>query len=88
MSLKTVDQKGRIVLGTSFAGQTVEVKKNGLGEWIITAMATIPLKEAWLIENGNALKLVTTGILEAKDKKFAEDPRKGQDYSWLDEVEE
>jgi hypothetical protein len=34
------------------------------------------------------LRHVQNGLRQAKNQQFASDPRKGQDYSWLRDVDE
>ena len=85
--LKT-DAKGRISLGLAFSGLPVEIEEREEGEWIVRLVETIPAREAWLMKNKAALNLVTAGILQARKQEFVEDPMKGKDYSWLEDVEE
>lgn len=87
MQLKTTDNKGRVSLGTSFSNVPVSIESQGKGEWIIRIVEAIPASEAWLMKNQDALNMVTSGILQAREGKFAEDPRKGRDYSWVAEEE-
>lgn len=84
MIVKTTDGKGRISLGTSFANVPVRVETNGRGEWVIRVVEAVPIQEAWLLKNKEALNLVTAGILSARKQEFVADPRRGRDYSWLD----
>lgn len=88
MLLKNTDKKGRVSLGASFANVPVHIEPKGKGEWMIRVVEAIPAKEAWLMKNKEALNLVTTGILQAQNREFAEDPMEGRDYSWLEEVDE
>jgi hypothetical protein len=88
MIVKTTDSKGRISLGTSFANVPVRVETNGRGEWVIRIVEAIPAQEAWLLKNKEALNLVTAGILSARKQEFVGDPRKGRNYSWVDEEED
>lgn len=85
--LKT-DGKGRISLGQVFANVPVQVEERGEGEWTVRVVEAVPARELWLMKNKAALNLVTEGILQAQAYEFAEDPRKGRDYSWLEDVDE
>ncbi len=88
VKLKTTDRKGRVSLGPSFANVPVHIEPTGEGEWMVRVVEAIPVKEMWLLKNKEALNLVTAGILQAQNREFADDPMKGRDYSWLEEVEE
>src|SRR5215208_1981258 len=82
-SLKVADAKGRVVLGPNVANQSMQVEERGVGEWTIRLVEPVPVKEAWLFKNPEALRRVQNGFLQAQNREFAADPRKGQDYSWL-----
>ena len=86
-SLKVADAKGRVLLGPSVARQPVQVEERGEGEWVVRAIEPVPIKEAWLFKNPEALKRVQNGIKQAQNREFATDPREGRDYSWLDDVD-
>jgi hypothetical protein len=85
--LKT-DAKGRISLGQAFSRVPVEIEARGEGEWMVRLVETIPAREMWLMKNKAALNLVTKGIMHTRNHEFAEDPRKGRNYSWLENVDE
>jgi hypothetical protein len=87
-SLKVADAKGRVVLGPKVAHQSVQVEERGVGEWTIRLIEPVPVKEAWLFKNPEALQRVQKGFLQAQNREFAADPRKGRDYSRLDDVDE
>ncbi|MCI5066646.1 hypothetical protein MRY87_13070 [bacterium] len=87
MLLRTIDGKGRVALGASFANLPVRIEADGYGEWKIRVIEAIPASEVWLMKNKEALNLVTTGILQARNHEFADDPTEGREYSWLDEVD-
>jgi len=87
LSLKVADSKGRVVLGPNVANQSVQVEERGVGEWTIRLVEPVPIKEAWLFKNPKALRRVQKGFLQAQTREFAADPREGQDYSWLSDVD-
>ena len=87
-SLKVADAKGRVLLGPNVANQSVQVEESGEGEWTIRLVEPVPIKEAWLFKNPEALRRVQNGFLQAQNRQFTADPRKGQRYSWLDDVNE
>ena len=87
-SLKVADAKGRVLLGPNVAKQSVQVEESGEGEWIIRLVEPVPIKDAWLFKNPEALKRIQNGFLQAQNRQFTTDPRKGQNYSWLDDVDE
>jgi hypothetical protein len=87
-TLKIADSKGRIVLGPNVANQSVQVEERGVGEWTVRLVEPVPIKEAWLFKNPRALRRVQKGFQQAQNREFALDPREGQDYSWVDEVDE
>ncbi len=63
--IRTVDGKGRVTLGTTAAGRTVQVEETPDG-FAIRFCRVIPESEAWLWENEATLKRVLRGISEAK----------------------
>jgi hypothetical protein len=87
-SLKVADAKGRVLLGTRVAKQPVQVEERGPGEWTIRLVEVVPIKEAWLFKNPEALRRVQQGVQQAQKREFATDPRKGLDSAWLTDVDE
>lgn len=87
-SLKVADAKGRVLLGPNVARQPVQVEEHGAGEWIIRLIEPVPIKEAWLFKNPEALRRLRNGVQQAQNREFTADPREGQDYSWLNDVAE
>lgn len=87
-SLKVADAKGRVLLGPNVANQSVQIEERGEGEWTVRLVEPVPIKEAWLFKNPEALRRMQNGLRQAQNREFASDPRKGQDYSWLDGVDE
>ena len=71
MTTKTVDAKGRIVLGPRFANKTVIVEDIDETEVRIVAAAVIPERELWLHKNATAMKNVQKGLAEVRSGKFS-----------------
>ena len=87
--VKTVDSRGRLALGKMFAGKHVQLEKVAEGQYSLTFVTTIPEREAWLYKNPAALDAVRTGLQEAREGRFSENPPDLEaDDSWLEEVDE
>jgi hypothetical protein len=86
--IKVADSKGRISLGPAVAYQQVQVEERGVGEWTVRLVEPVPVKEAWLFKNPEALRRFQHGYQQAQKREFAADPREGRDYSWLSDVDE
>jgi hypothetical protein len=71
---KSVDSKGRLTLGGSFANQTVLVESHGGGEVLVRLARVVPAREAWLYENKVALGSVRRGLKQAAERQFAKGP--------------
>jgi len=66
--IKTVrpDKKGRITLGELLRGaSSVRVSVDGQSRIILEPYAEVPLREAWLYENADALESVRQGLRES-----------------------
>ena len=71
---KSVDSKGRLTLGESFANHTVLVESRGEGEVLVRLARVIPAREAWLYENKVAVDSVRRGLKQAAEGQFAAGP--------------
>jgi hypothetical protein len=71
MILKQADNKGRILLGRSFAGSTMLAEHRDDGTIILHPAITVPTGEAWVWKNKRALAMVNDGIEEAARRKHA-----------------
>jgi len=58
MTTKIIDSKGRLALGSDFAGRLVIVDDADPDKIIVTLARAIPEKEAWLYQNEEALRRV------------------------------
>ncbi len=72
---RSVDKKGRLLLGLEMAGATVLVEKMPTGEFIVRPAVTVPAEEAWLFQNKEALESVRLGLEDARSGRFVKDPR-------------
>ena len=84
---KKLDSKGRLVLGPEFANSTVLVEQVGDGEFLVKTAAVVPVHEAWLFKNKEALQLVQLGIEQAKAGKTVKGPLQ-KNASWIDKLED
>jgi hypothetical protein len=74
MTTKTADSKGRITLGSRFAGKTVIIEEIDATEIRITLAQTVPLRELWLYKNQRAKASVLRGLAQAAAGELAELP--------------
>jgi len=74
MTTKTIDSKGRLALGSDFAGRLVIVDDADPDKIIITLARAIPEKEAWLYKNEEALSRVRQGLAQARERRFCKTP--------------
>ncbi|NDC24645.1 MAG: hypothetical protein EBZ49_11045 [Proteobacteria bacterium] len=84
---KKLDSKGRLVLGPEYANATVLVEEVGEGEFRVQTAAVVPVREAWLFKNTEALNLVQKGLEEAKVGKLAKGALQ-KSSSWIDKLED
>lgn len=71
---KSVDSKGRVVLGPRFANQHVLIREVDDTEVVVTLAAVIPAREAWLHKNPKAKAAIQRGIEKAKRREFSKKP--------------
>ena len=82
MTTKLVDSKGRLALGSHYAGCMVIVDDTDPNQLIIKPAVAIPAREAWLYQNQEALDLVRKGVEQARAGRFsAKPPDLGPDAS-------
>ena len=88
-STKTTDAKGRVALGKAFANKTVIVRAIHETEMLVSIARVLPEREAWLLENPTARKLVDTGLREAGSREFSDSPPDlDADAALADELED
>jgi len=73
MTTKTIDSRGRVLLGAEYAGQLVLVEETA-DRIVIQKATAIPQREAWLYENEKALNLVRQGLDQALAGQFSAAP--------------
>ena len=89
MTTKTLDAKGRVTLGSQFAGQTVVIDDSNPSCILIKPVVMIPAEEAWLYKNQTALDRVRHGLDEARRGNFTDSsPDVEGDLDWLSDVED
>lgn len=84
MVTKTVDRRGRLSLGKSFADRLVIVEELPGGSLQITPAEAVPAREVWLYRNPKALASVMRGLDESKRGEAAEAPDLDADNDWAD----
>ena len=88
ITTKTLDAKGRVTLGSHFAGQTVVVDDSDPRCILIKPVVMIPAEEAWLYANETAKGRVRDGLAQAQRGEFADAPDVAGDLELLDDVED
>ncbi len=73
MSLKTIDEKGRVTVGREFAGRTVRVERDD-DRLILVFYRAVPDREAWLWENEAAKDMVDRGLRQAQQGDLNDGP--------------
>jgi hypothetical protein len=74
MITKTIDNKGRLLLGKEYAGRLVIVDDAEPDRLIIQTATPIPDRELWLYRNQEALASVQRGLEQAKERKLGPGP--------------
>ena len=89
MTTKTLDAKGRVSLGSRYAGQTVVIDDSNPNCIMIKPVVMIPADEAWLYKNQTALDLVRRGLDDARRGNLAEaGPDVDGDLACMNDVED
>lgn len=71
---RTVDGRGRVNLGISFAGAVEIVDDTDPQRVIVMRAKSIPKREQWLYRNPKALASVRRGLLQARAGQFSKSP--------------
>ena len=74
MTTKTIDSKGRLVLGSHLAGKLVIIDDSDPDRIVITPARAIPEREAWLYQNEEALRRVRRGLAQARQGDLSKSP--------------
>jgi len=85
VTTKTIDARGRLSLGKSFANRLVIIKELEGGILQIIPAEAVPSSEAWLYNNAEAFLAVKQGLQEAQASQFVEPPDLDGDADWLDD---
>jgi hypothetical protein len=80
---RKIDSKGRVMLGSEYAGAIVLLEQAENGDIIIHPAAVVPLSEAWLHNNPKAAASVARGLKQASEDQFAGDPIDIDGEDWL-----
>lgn len=83
LEARKIDSKGRVMLGSEYAGAVVLLEQAANGDIIIHPAAVVPLNEAWLHNNPKAAASVARGLKQATEGKFADDPIDVDSEDWL-----
>lgn len=85
---KTIDERGRIVIGMTYAHQSAKVERISEDEFRVKLVRMVPASEAWLYDNSEAHEAVAKGLEAAKNRIFVEGPDLAADLASLAEPEE
>ncbi len=83
LEARKIDSKGRVLLGSEYAGSIVLLEQAANGDIIIHPAAVVPMNEAWLHNNPKAAASVARGLKQAAEGKFAKDPIDLSAEDWL-----
>jgi hypothetical protein len=87
MTTRLADAKGRIMLGSQFAGRMVLVDDSNPAQLILKPAIAIPAADAWLYQNEKALNLVREGLKQAQSGQFSKTPPDlGADAEFADAI--
>lgn len=72
-TIRTIDSKGRVNVGSEFAGRhvLVEADESGIA---LRYVDPVPVQEAWLWRNREALERVRQGVEEAQRGELSSGP--------------
>ena len=82
---RTVDSKGRLTLGSKFAGRTVEIEQTE-GSLVVKLCRVVPDREAWLWENETAFGMVQRGLAEARAGEVVAGPDLAKAFAFADDI--
>ena len=73
-TIKTVDSKGRVVLGPTFANSTVILTQIDPTEIVVSKARAVSERELWLLEHPEALASVFEGLRQTAAGETVEPP--------------
>ena len=88
MTTKTIDSKGRLLLGKEFASRLVVVDDNEPDRLVIMPATAVPDRELWLYRNPEALASLERGLEQAKRREFVPGPNMEQAAALAAEIED
>ena len=71
---RLIDERGRLTLGPSFAGQQVIVRETARGVLQVVKAEVVPSREAWLFKNPAALSAVLEGMEQVEAGRVSSGP--------------
>ncbi len=81
---RKIDSKGRVMLGSEFAGAIVLVEHTDNGDIIIHPAMVVPKHEAWVHNNPEVASDLARALDQASKKQFASNPIDINNEDWLD----
>ena len=85
---KTADSKGRLLLGSEYANTDFLLERRKDGVILLRPAVTVPVTEAWLFQNKEALASVTKGLEQARRHEFVDTPVRSEDEAWISELDD
>ena len=74
MITRTIDSRGRLLMGEEYAGRMVIIDDRDPERLVIIPAVAIPEREAWLFRNPTALASLRKALDQAKEREFASSP--------------
>lgn len=81
---RKIDSKGRVMLGSEYAGEMVLIERTEHGDIIIHPAILVPQKEAWVHTDPKIAASMNRALKQASKKQFSSDPIDLTGEDWLD----
>lgn len=85
---KIADGKGRLLIGSEYANVKFIIERRKDGVILLMPAVTIPVSEAWLFENKEALASVARGLKQAQRREFVDSPVLKKDENWISKLDD
>jgi hypothetical protein len=85
---KIADSKGRLLLGSEYANTEFILERRPDGVILLRPAVTVPVAEAWLFQNKEALASVTKGLEQARRRAFVDSPVRTEDEDWISKLDD
>jgi hypothetical protein len=85
MTLKTIDEKGRLTLGKEYAGKHVVIEKDDAA-LRVTFKRVVPEREGWLWDNPDAIGRVGEGLEQALRGNLSDGPDLNEAFALADSI--